>query len=451
MFFGDNLTNLVAGMNVDKDKAANSRFTFLPKSRVELDNAYRGDWLAGKIVDAVAEDLTRQWRSWKAGPRQIAAIDATERQFKVQNLLTRALKMARLYGGSAILIGDGSADPSKELNPESVGKGGLKYLHALSRWELWASTIIRDPLDPHFGEPEYYMLADPTQGGVQIHPSRIIRFQGIPWLELTYTWDGWGFSILERVYETIRNAGAASSNLASMTFETKLDVIKIPNLTQNVTSSDYRERLITRLALANQTKSINNALLLDATEEWDQKTLDLKALPEAIRCFLELAAGAADMPITRLLGTSPKGLNASGDLELRNYYDMLSGKQETDLRPALDRLDDLLLRHAGVPSGKAWYEWNPLWQMTEAEKAALSLQKAQATQIYATMGAMPPTAMRKGIQGQLIEDGVYPGLEAALEEATLAGEEPAPLITKAEVTPNEIDTPSNTARVVKTK
>jgi hypothetical protein len=65
-----------------------------------------------------------------------------------------------------------------------------------------------------------------------------------------------------------------------------------------------------------------------------------------------------------------------------------------------------------------------MWQMTETEKAAIAYQKAQATNIYATLNIMPEEALRAGVQNQLIEDGTYPGLEAAIEGLRSQGVDP---------------------------
>jgi phage-related protein (TIGR01555 family) len=450
MFLADRFVNALSGLGTERDKSSYGQFQFHRQLlKTEIEAIYRSSWLGGTIIDAKCDDMTRQWRRWHAGTRQESAILAAERKFHVQTKINLALKMARLYGGSALLIGDGAPDPSKPLDVEKVRRGGLKYLHVLSRWEMWSASIQRDPLDEFYGEPEYYMLNATEKGGVQIHPSRVIRFIGIPILELSWSYDGWGFSIYERVHEEIRNVTAAAGNMATMTYEGKLDVIKIPNLTNNVQSMDYRNKLTTRFSAANLNKSVHNALILDSEEEWDQKEINLSNMPEGIRTLLEICAGAANMPVTRLLGTSPKGLNATGHTELRNYYDHLSGEQEVDLRPRLERLDQVLVRHAlGSYPADIHYEWLPLWQMTEAEAAVIALQKAQSSQIYATGGFMPPSALRKAVQTQLVQDKTYPGLQEALDE--FKDETPEPLVLKTNELANEIDTPGATARLAKT-
>ena len=49
-------------------------------------------------------------------------------------------------------------------------------------------------------------------------------------------------------------------------------------------------------------------------------------------------AGAAEIPATKLFGRSPEGMNATGEADLRNYYEMIAGLQERILRPALEKL-----------------------------------------------------------------------------------------------------------------
>jgi uncharacterized protein len=129
-----------------------------------------------------------------------------------------------------------------------------------------------------------------------------------------------------------------------------------------------------------------------------------------------LASGGADIPATRLLGQSPDGMNATGDSDLRNYYDMVSSRQETDLRPSLAPLDDFLLRSVlGSTPSDIHYNWHSLWQLTPEQAADTSFKKAQAVKIYSDTGLVPTRALEEGVQNMLIEDGMMPGLEAALE------------------------------------
>ena len=117
-----------------------------------------------------------------------------------------------------------------------------------------------------------------------------------------------------------------------------MDVVTVPNLSEHLANAATTAQLSARFSYASAMKSINNLLLLGDGETWARQRIDFAGLPELVRTFLQVAAGAADVPVTRLLGQSPAGLSATGDHDTRNYYDMIAARQELDLRPRLERL-----------------------------------------------------------------------------------------------------------------
>ncbi len=61
-------------------------------------------------------------------------------------------------------------------------------------------------------------------------------------------------------------------------------------------------------------------------------------LSDVYALFMMDMAGAAEIPAKRLFGRSPQGLNATGESDLKTYYERISQLQEAILRPALERL-----------------------------------------------------------------------------------------------------------------
>ena len=409
--FLDTLTNLVAGLFTGKDKLAHDRFGLVPQDRGQLDAAYRGDWIARKVIDVPPFDMIREWRRWHAAPEQIAAIEAEEARLDVQRKVARALRLARLYGGAALVLGAGDGDPAQPLPP--LGRGGLRYLHVMHRWEISPGEIDRDVLSPGFGEPGWYQVASAGRGGVRLHPSRVVRLAGAELPDGAGT-DGWGDSVLQAVMDAIRHAGLAAQGVATLIHEAKLDVIRIPQLTQNLAQADYAQRLVDRFTLANTMKGLVNALVIDKEEEWDRKQLSFAQLPEIMQQYLQIAAGAADIPATRLLGQAPAGLNATGEGDIRNYYDRIAAEQRVTLGPALRRLDEALILSAlGSRPPEIRSEWAPLWQLGAGEVAAIGKTKAETSALYAASGLIPPEVLARAVRNQVVEDGTYPGIEAA--------------------------------------
>jgi hypothetical protein len=145
-------------------------------------------------------------------------------------------------------------------------------------------------------------------------------------------------------------------------------------------------------------------------------------LPDIVKLYLMIASGALDIPATRFLSQSPAGLSATGDSDTRNYYDMLASEQSTVLQPAMSNLDEVLIRSAlGSRDEAIFYIWNPLWQMDDVQKSTMVNTYTTVFTADVNAGLINPDVLREVRINQLIEQGVYPGLEQAIDEF---GDEP---------------------------
>jgi phage-related protein (TIGR01555 family) len=425
MEINDSLTNVLSGMGTVKDKSTFVSFVFSPLPADQLSAAYRGDWIAAKAVDIPAKDATREWRAWQADKKDITLLEKEEKRLNVQKCVLMALIKSRLYGGAAIVIGISGDDPTKELNPENVKKGGIAYLHAVSRHEITAGPISKDLLSPYYDQPSYYEVNSDVSGLVRIHPSRVARFLGREIPDRNQAVNGWGDSVLDALKDAVKNAGVSQAEVATMMQEACVDVIRIPNFMQNVGTAAYSSKILQRFSLAATGKSINRALMLDKDEEWSKISQNFSNLPELMRLYLGITAAAANIPAIKFLGESPGGLNATGASDIRNYYDDVASKQKNDISPAISPLDECLIRSAlGSRPEEIFYIWKPLWQMTETEKADNMLKKSQAISNYVNTGLVPNEVLATAAQNMLIEDGCLPGLENAMDEyAELAAAE----------------------------
>ena len=414
----DSLWNLAASLGVGKDKAAYDAFGLRTLERAQIEAMYRGDWLARKTVDIVPYDSIRAWRAWSGHRADVDRMEAAERRLGLRKVLQRAMTLGRLYGGGAILIGTGETDPAALARPldERLPRGGLAFLHVVSRWQLGVAALDKDPLSPWVGEPALYELSAPGRPALALHPSRVVRFLGHPLPDPTLSPTFWSDSVLQVLYDAIHAVALTTTGATSLMHEAKVDIVTVPNLSEHLSSAETTQQLSARFAYAAAMKSINNLLLLGDGETWSRQSVDFGGLPEMVRTFLQVAAGAADIPVTRLLGQSPAGLSATGDSDTRNYYDMIAARQELDLRPQLERLDRLIARSEGIDPGALTFAFRPLWQLDAPSQAALALQKAQATQIYAGLKLWPDAVTARLVEAQLVADGTYPNAAAMLAQ-----------------------------------
>jgi len=108
----DSLENLVAELGTSQDKRSHS--TFVNSKRLsadgmqeELNALYRTDWLAGKVVDIIPDDMTREWRYFSGDiePETVGALVEEEERLGLADAFNQAHKWgAGFYGNLGLLL-----------------------------------------------------------------------------------------------------------------------------------------------------------------------------------------------------------------------------------------------------------------------------------------------------------------------------------------------------------
>ena len=407
----DSLTNLVANMNTGNDKRRHSQFTKKGRmDRNQLEALYREDWIAGKIIDIIPDEMTREWRKFddaELSPEDIVKLEKAEKELRIKYLFNEAKKWARLYGGALIVMNiEGTGEPHELLDINKVKEGSIKSLTVYDAENAVFHSINQtDPFAPNFLRPETYRLA---RSSIAIHHTRVIRFDGqiLPFNELQRN-RYWHDSVLNRIYEALINAGIANDSTASLLFETNVDVIKVKNLMSMLSTTEGEKALVDRFFLAKVLKANNNITLLDSEEEHTKSTISFAGIPDVLDRFMAIVTAASDISATRLLNKSPTGLNATGEGDLRNFYDLVKEKQEFEFRPLLEPFDVILAKHAGVNSEDLAFNFNALWQMSDKEASEIKLASAQADQIYLDNSVVTGSIVAK----QLQQEGTYSAID----------------------------------------
>jgi phage-related protein (TIGR01555 family) len=411
----DGLQSFATRMGTSNAKSETSIYAPRFLSDEQLETAFQTSWVCKKIVTIPAYDATRKWRQW-VGPNAEKIQDYERRtRIKIAMKVREATVKARLYGGAAILIGvRGQEELDLPLNPDEVGTDDLLYTTVLTRHDLSAGPEERDPREERFGKPRYFMLHSGVGGNIIVHPSRLAEFYGdmSPRRDTGISYyRGWGEPVLNAIYEECRNLDATMSNMASLVFDAKTDVVQIPDLTMNITDEKYEEALLKRFEVARMLKGNHGLLMLDAEEVHSSKTYSFSGLADVSDRFMQVASGAADIPMTRLLGMSPAGQNSTGESDMLNFYDRITAIQSGDFESALTIFDRCLVNAAGGGSDDR-FSWVPLKQMTENEVSEIrnrdadTLGKLQATGLYpdeqvASIGQQMYSASGLSIKGVL--------------------------------------------------
>jgi phage-related protein (TIGR01555 family) len=373
-----------------------------------LADLYRHDWVSRKIVDLIAEDATSKWIDVQTGDVDInKAINQRMDELNVKEAFQKALKWARLYGGSAIIVGaiDGG-QLRKPLNENNIRE--INTLTILDRWQLWIASSFTNPLLPNFGEPELYSLQPLSRGqgylsklknyikeNEIIHSSRVIRLDGnlIPDRSLM-TNSGWHDSVLIAAHEAVRHYGIGQHSLATLFQDFVTKVFKIPGLANYILSDEGNLGLQGRLDTLNKGISTVGLAAIGADEEYDKKQNTVAGLDKLIDKVIDALCGSVNIPRARFF-TQQLGKLAGATEESKKYFKDIETYQENRLRNPIQRMLQLLfLDKSFVTNGKEPDEWefsfNSLQVMDDDEKADIREKMARADNLYIENRTLSP-------------------------------------------------------------
>lgn len=409
----DGLVNIASGLGLGRGKRDHNRFVHGQLlGYAELEAAYQTNWIARQIVDIPADDMTREWRAIKC--HDADEIRAEEDRLNLQSTVNEAISWSRLYGGAAILPIT-NQDFEKPFNPGLIKKDEVQRLMVFDRWDLIPHSINTwNVLAENYLQPEYYTL---YQGSQRIHWTHFVRFVGakLPRRQRVLL-QGWGDSQLRRCLEDIKDTVAAKDGIAELMQAANVDVITREGLSEDL-STDQEESIIKRYQLFDQMKSIINTALLDGDEKYDRVTLNLSGVAPVIDTLMVWIAGAADIPVTRLFGTSAKGLSATGEGDLKNYYDGIRSQQTSQLDRPMSMLDGIMVRSAlGNMPDDYNYDWNRLTQPNHKDEAEARKIEAETDIILLDAGVVGRSHVMRRLEAAEVyqyDDGVIDKIEAS--------------------------------------
>jgi hypothetical protein len=116
------------------------------------------------------------------------------------------------------------------------------------------------------------------------------------------------------------------------------------------------------------------------------------------------------IPLVKLLGISPAGLNASSEGEIETFDDTINAAQEAQIRPNLTRLLHFVqLSLWGQVDPGITFTFVPLSDLTPKEKAEVEKIEAETDDIRVNGGVLDPAEVRKRVANE--PDTPYHGID----------------------------------------
>lgn len=453
----DGFDNFISRLGLNNDNALSAgtyEFNLVTRNRILIEAAYRGSWVAGMMVDAVAEDMTRAGVDITTAEAKGSGKEGNLRDFRasmsrmqVWSSLCNVIKWGRMYGGSLGVMQIEGQDLATPLRVDTVAKSQFKGIVPYDRWQL--NPLLQDPITegPQMGLPSKYQIVtspigiEPAYTGKYqtgmstVHHSRCIRYVGIelPFFQ-AITEMMWGESVLERAWDRLIAFDNTTMSSASLVDRANLRTVGIDGLREIIAAGGQAQQGLEAFFELMRRMQVNEGLtLLDKNDEFTQTSYTFAGLSDMMLQFGQQIAGATGVPLVRLFGQSPAGLNSTGESDLRMYYDNINAQQESRLRNPMETLLKVMWRSTfGQPAPEDLeFNFTPLWQQTPTDRATnaktttetvLGAYEAGVTSKTTTLAELRDSSGDTGIFSNITDEEIE---ESKNEDPPLPDEDPA--------------------------
>ncbi len=360
-------------------------------------------------------------------PKVLNYMKKLDKRFKAKWNCVEAVRMMRCFGIRIILFEVNNPDEDyylKPFNPDGVGPGAYKGMSQIDPY--WITPELdfdasSNPASKHFYEPTYWRI-----NGKRYHRSHLVVLKTceVPdVLKPTYYYGG--VPLPQRIYERVYAAERTSNEAPQLALTKRATYIHVDLEAAAANQAALTEKLLEwRYFLDNF-----GVKVLGKEETAEQFDTALGDLDETIMTQWQLACSIAGAPSTKMLGTTPKGFNATGEYEESSYHEDLESVQEHDMAPILERHHLLCIRSYVCPKFKIEpFETSVVFEELDAETgveaADRTLKEAQRDQALRDAGAIDGIDIRNRLIKQ--KNSGYTGIEEALPEGEGGNETEAP-------------------------
>lgn len=175
----------------------------------------------------------------------------------------------------------------------------------------------------------------------------------------------------------------------------------------SLSSPDVQRRFWNTMQAQSVLRSNFGVQLVEQGNKINNTQYTFTGLKEVYESMCLNLCGASHYPMTKLFGRSPAGMNATGESDLKNYYDYVDTLRESRLRPVLEKLLPVLARSAGIQLEDADLSFPPLWTPTAKETADIAKIKADSIVSAFQSGLLDVPAAQQELRRLSDETGMF--------------------------------------------
>lgn len=353
----------------------------------------------------IASEMTRKWIKFKSTSEDDVSekLKAIEQRFKdlnVREIFRDATLLDGKFGRAQVFIRFKNDAPEKRADPLVVDEGGFTKgtLDALKLIEpVWTSPSQWNATDPM--RDDFYVPSEWYVMGTKVHASRLLTFvsRKVPDI-LKPSYNFGGLSLIQLMQPYVDQWLRTRDSISDLVHN--FSIIALQTDMSAVLQNGPADGLMRRAQMFTDTRENRALMMLDKDrEELVQVAVPLGGLHDLQAQSQEHMCAPTHLPMVKLTGITPSGLNVSSEGEITVFYDHLHSKQENDYNTNL-----LIVLHLvqldlyGSIDPTIAYEFVPLEEPNGKELAEERASDAQAAATYAEMGAIDPDEVRERLQ-----------------------------------------------------
>lgn len=386
-------------------------------------------WLVDKACTMPARDATRSGyeitvnNGTQIEPEVLDEMRKLDKRFKITATAREFVRNCRIFGIRIALFKVDSVDPDyylKPFNPDGVTPGSYKGISQVDPY--WITPELdgdaaANPASIHFYEPTFWRI-----NGKRYHRSHLVIIKTCEVADvLKPTYFYGGVPLPQRIYERIYAAERTANEAPQLALTKRLLTLKVDLAAATATQGKLEKNLENFASLRDN----YGVKVVGGDEEISQTDTSLSDMDALIMTQYQLVAAIAEVPATKLLGTTPKGFQSTGEYEEANYHEFLESIQEHDVRPLVERHHLLCVRsyiapQFGIPVFETTITFNELDAETAAEKSDRQLKDSTTAKNYSDAGAVDGVDIRNKLIAD--PDSGYSGMDPALPEDATKGD-----------------------------
>ena len=352
-------------------------------------------------IQTVSDDLSRKWIKIDGcdDPHKLEIIENELKKLHIKDLFHKAVTTTGYMGGAFIFIDTGEDDLTlplaiNDLSAELKEGSKVKFVvvDPVNVSPIEYNCI--NPLRDDYMQPRMWQVL-----GKRVHASRLLPFvENQPPMLLKPNYNFLGIPQAQILWDYVMHFNQTRASTARLL--EKISLLVVQTDMDAVLSDEHGIELFdAKMEFLERYRNNDSVFVCDKESEGVMNVqTTIAGCTDVVRQSLELIACINRTPAVKLLGISPSGFNATGESDLKNYYDYIASKQELYREQIQTIINVIQLCEFGTIDPAITFKFEPLNEENKASQAMTAQTKIGALTQLVDRQAMSAEELRTAVR-----------------------------------------------------